>query len=800
MKKFLNKKILIMILVVMSIFNIIVPTYSYGLDVGGILLKPISSVVGAALDAVNILMNFFLSTEGSKQDLSNFTDLENAMFASPEKIFSNSYTMLNANLFSVQDTSVSVGGTDFGETTIIKIKKGVAGIYYLLRNVGAIVLLCLLIYTGIRIVLSARMPEEQSKWKMYLFDWLKALALLIFIHLIMSGIFSITDLLAKSLADLLGNGSSMTGIIRSGLMNSWDSTPIMIYCIMYAYTTYLTVVFAFSYFKRVVWTAVLIVIAPIVSVLYAVGGQGKDTYKKWFREFLINCLIQPFHIVIYYVLIMLPLQVADKANNDFFNAANISTLSYALIAISLIRPAEKFIRGLFGMNGQIASTASYDSGKQVLDSISNAIKQTVMTAATVATAVATGGASLAATAVGKGAALSKGAAAGAGAANGGPGIPMANGNPIGDIANAAGLPNTLGEKEVAEGISEVNGNRRVSAETLKNIGNGTDLANEQQNAENDALNTSLYNRLSKNEDSRLGRFLNNPKAMMDALEVYDKSIDPLKHMIGDVGRAFGSFEGGPGHPPVRMAPFYRDRIRARMEDEEKAFASSGVVQNYFYETHKEEYREKYVERFTTKHYDDKGKLVRVDIDEEALKEAMKNAAKADAEKASQYVKYGFTDVEQIDSMMKNAKGEGYTRPDDVINYMAKYNAVQNAMIREGVKINGIEVTADNINTDAITQAIKDNVKYAAIDRSGVAHNVSASNELVKLEKEIKDNGIKLSYDTPGDVKIIYNLIEHGRNSGQRDISNITGGDKLPTDIKNFINSKMADNNTDNSNS
>lgn len=806
LKKFVNKKVLIVFLVVIVVFNTIIPTYSYGLDLGGILLKPVFSLLGTMLDGVNFLLQTFLGGVEANKKVDSFSSWEKEALASPEKIFTNQYPILNANLFSVDDNSTSTGWVKFnglqdfkegaGKSTIVKIKNAVAGIYILLRNVGAIVLLCLLIYTGIRIVLSARMPEEQSKWKMYLFDWLKALGLLVFIHLIMIGIFKITDLLASSLAETFTGDSSMTKIIRDGFWNSWDSAPLTIYLIMYAYTTYLTIVFAFAYFKRVIWTSILIVIAPVVAVLYAVGGQGKDIYIKWFREYLVNCLIQPFHIVVYYILIMLPLQVVDQSNADFNffslnGTADISVLIYALIAISLIKPAEKFIRGLFGMNGQIAGTASYDSGKQVLDSIANAIKQTVMTAATVAAAATTGGASLAATAGVKGAALSKGAAAGAGAATGGPGIPMAGGNPIG---NTPGLPNANGIHEIAEGITEVNGTRRVSPEALQNLGSEPEQISERQQAvQGEDFGTSLANRLNANgENSRLGRLLNNPDAMMKALDAYE-SAGQWRHMMGDVGRAFGSLDGGPGHPPVRMAPFVRGKIKENAEEAEKAFATSGVAQNYFYETHKEEYREKYVERFTTKHYDDKGKLVKVDIDEEALKEAMKNAAKTDAEKASQYVKYGFTDVKQIDEMMREAKSAGYTRPDDVVSYMSKYNAVQSAMIREGIKVDGVTVRADNINNEAIREAIKENIKYANISKTGRA-DVKESNELVKLQKEIENNGIKLSYDTPGDVKIIYNLIESGKKSGQRDIGNIPGGDKIPTEIKDFINFKITGNN------
>ena len=58
----------------------------------------------------------------------------------------------------------------------------------------------------------------------------------------------------------------------------------------------------------------------------------------------------------------------------------------------MIRPAEKYLRSLFGMDQGIASVGSYDSGKQTFD----AMKKVAMTMAKVvggaALTVATGGA------------------------------------------------------------------------------------------------------------------------------------------------------------------------------------------------------------------------------------------------------------------------------------------------------------------------------------------------------------------------------------------------------------------------
>ena len=125
-------------------------------------------------------------------------------------------------------------------------------------------------------------------------------------------IFNVTDMLAGELKKSIGNGQSITNILRGTIQESWGSVELITTTIMYAYATYLTLVFVFAYFRRVLWTAMLIIQAPIVAVLYALGNEGRGFYQRWLREFMINALIQPYHIIVYYVLVMVPINIAGK--------------------------------------------------------------------------------------------------------------------------------------------------------------------------------------------------------------------------------------------------------------------------------------------------------------------------------------------------------------------------------------------------------------------------------------------------------------------------------------------------------
>ena len=828
--KIFNKKTLIVFMIVMIIFNTIIPSYSYGFDFGGVVFKPFNTLIITIIDGVNGLLAIFF---GGLSALSEFDVSDNAisemtaspgyifagdaiskMLASPEYIFAGKYPLLNANLFSSKTIDVSSGSgllstatlnnavNGTGTATIGYLRGAVAGVYGLLLNICAIVLLCLLIYTGIRIVLSAGIPQEQSKWKAYLIDWFKALGLLVFMHLLMIAIFNVTDLLANALAESLTGDKSISGMLRDQAQSSWDFVQQVMATSMYGYATYLTVVFAFAYFKRVIWTSILIVIAPIVAALYAFGGQGKEIYKKWFKEFLVNCFIQPFHVIVFYILIIVPVMVADGHASSGWNInilENSFNMIYCLIAMSMIRPAEKYIKDLFGMNGKIANTASFESGKQVADSISNAIKHTIMTGLTLGSAVFTGGATVAA---------SKGlqvANQGVNAIN--------QAKILGNVAEAAGNGATVG-KQIANGgagtsnsfvpenmsVSENNGSRVL---TFGN--NNTQQNDTQQNgvSQDDNKNVRPLSSIYGHQGSSLRDRILSPNNLEQFKGIYD-GVSHWKHSIGDVGRAFGNLEGGGGQPPVKLTPFLIDHMIKKSDEDAKRFASDGSTIQYFKDTR--DYESIYKERNTKRYKDENGKLV-VEVDTEKLKEDINEAAKRDAEKASQYFRYGYNNIEEIDRMMQIGKAAGYSRPEDVVPYIANYSVAQQEMIKSGAVVNGRVVTEFNIDDSDVREAIKDRLSYLESGQNLVGANLKRLarenkedrqsfknlDEFAKLGQELKNSNIRLSYDKRGDVKTIYQLIESGKKSGMTDINNMKNSDKLPENVKTFINTKLNNN-------
>lgn len=487
MKKFIKKNaisktaITILIITLISIISPICSNAGIGIST---LTKPFFGMIMRTIDGFNALLaTLFASDEKMKsiaETVEEIKDVDNTknlfqkiaegldecqdgfynLLLSPDDIFSNRVQVTNANIFSKkfgEDGKLSLSDWNLFNHLMKQLKQAVAQLYYIMRNLAIVILLSLLIYTGIRIVLSSTNAGEKAKWKMMLYDWLKALALVMFVHMIMIGVFYISEIVTDGLqSTLMSNNTIVTEIRRN-----FDSTSVLdargnvIYIIMYGYITYLTIVFLISYFKRLFFIMTMVAIAPLNASLYALGKNGKERFNRWFKEFVWGVMVQPFHMLIYSILVLIPMGVMNSSGITVgsgvleIHYGTLDAQVYALIAISMIRPIEKYMRGIFGF-GQTAldNVASFDSGKKTLDKGVQVVQETAKTAIMIGGAIATGGASLA-MAGGTAASAAGGAAANAAG---------------GAAANAAGAMTEVATEATANATAEATASTGVAAE------------------------------------------------------------------------------------------------------------------------------------------------------------------------------------------------------------------------------------------------------------------------------------------------------------------------------------------------
>lgn len=232
-----------------------------------------------------------------KEDPTIIEGLENKykipnMLYSPETIFGNKIAALDVNFLRGNKYDAITDSDDAKEhakSSASYISTIISKWYKGFRNLAIVGLLSVLVYLGIRILISTA-ATDKAKYKESLQDWLVALCLVFIIHFIMSGILMLSDQVTSLLGkadnsfytvkvasnsdykDKDGNltfNTNLTGLIRlKSQGDAWQDATA--YAIMYLVIVGYTVVFTFMYFKRFLYVAFLTMIAPLVALTYPI--------------------------------------------------------------------------------------------------------------------------------------------------------------------------------------------------------------------------------------------------------------------------------------------------------------------------------------------------------------------------------------------------------------------------------------------------------------------------------------------------------------------------------------------------
>lgn len=325
----------------------------------------------------------------------------------PEEIFADEVPALHANFINPRNygdaetytvTSTNKDGeeevTEKTMNSAKNLQDTIGKWYVTVRNIVLVSLMIVLLYVGIRILISTA-AEEKAKYLESLKNWLIALILVIFMHYIMAlaqtATQYITDMLASqsqkasivlpqdfydqlatdaNLSDdakaaveankttYIDNqtGEQKTGIewkvnlmelakIRSQMIGTDESGNDLTglsklgYTFIYLIFVIFTLTFVITYLKRLVYLAFLTLIAPMVALTYPIDkikdGQAQ-AFNMWLQEYMFNLLLQPLHYLLYIVLIGTAMDIAT------------TNMLYAIAAMGFLMEAEQLMRKFFG--------------------------------------------------------------------------------------------------------------------------------------------------------------------------------------------------------------------------------------------------------------------------------------------------------------------------------------------------------------------------------------------------------------------------------------------------------------------
>lgn len=121
---------------------------------------------------------------------------------SPELIFAGEIELLDVN-FITPVNSRSYELELKNDSGLVKLRSIVASWYVTLRTIAIVGLLSVLIYIGIRIIISST-SGEKAKYKQRLLDWIIAFCLLFFMHYIMAATITVVEKVNDMLGDSTG--------------------------------------------------------------------------------------------------------------------------------------------------------------------------------------------------------------------------------------------------------------------------------------------------------------------------------------------------------------------------------------------------------------------------------------------------------------------------------------------------------------------------------------------------------------------------------------------------------------------
>lgn len=410
MKTFKNKSVLQKILIAIMI----VVTLSCSIPkpvqaAGGILLSPIVALMSTILDGVQWALEWAMLGESNDfmkdpwiegtydppvdENVSlpaiNESDLDGTLWGwdsvnvpdinyTPQEIFSNRVPALDINFLN---PSVKTGNeeTDQKMNVAVKLQPVISSWYVAIRTLAIVGLLSVLVYLGIRMILSG-VAADKAKYKKMLMDWVVAMCLVFGLHYIMSLVLTGAELVTSMIASnttgtvnisVVGGAkpysfsANLMSYVRF-MMQSKDTMQGITFLALYLMLVIYNVRFTWTYLKRVVNMAFLTLIAPIVALTYPIDkvSDGKaQAFDMWIKEFVFNALLQPLHLLLYIVLLGSATELA------------IDNPLYAIVALGFIFAGEGLLKKMFGFGKAGAGTVGSLAGAV---GVSNLASQALM--------------------------------------------------------------------------------------------------------------------------------------------------------------------------------------------------------------------------------------------------------------------------------------------------------------------------------------------------------------------------------------------------------------------------------------
>ena len=264
---------------------------------------------------------------------------------------------------------------DSGSGIIAALSGTISTWYSIFRKIAVVVYLILLVYMGVRIMLSST-GKNMVMYKNLFMYWCIGVAILFLYPYVMKYTIELNNtfvkLIENSKSTILGGNdmeatTAQSESVDSLLVIDFDKNPFaepgsnssdymatissranaskrFALSLTYLILTWQLVTLIVYYYKRVFIVALLIVIFPLVVASFAIDriADGKSqAFNKWNKEFFLNTFIQSFHAIVY-------IFVCGTISVTMLSGTN-ATMDYVLIltGVTFMFTGEDIIKRIF---------------------------------------------------------------------------------------------------------------------------------------------------------------------------------------------------------------------------------------------------------------------------------------------------------------------------------------------------------------------------------------------------------------------------------------------------------------------
>ena len=295
-----------------------------------------------------------------------------------DKLVFNDIDKLSIDYWN-DDTSIS----DTGEKPLKAFMAPVVEKWYaVFFKVSIMVYMVVLVYIGISIMFSST-AEKKANFKDAIGNWVVGIIILLMFPYVMKYVIILNDSVVHTLQAKNGTTQNEDGELPN--KNYWDmfsfygsdefvdymggtkETDMMVLtrvsaqknnngngsislAIIYLILIGQMLAILIMYYTRAFMIAFLITIFPLVTMTYVLdkmGDKKSQSFGIWFKEFVVNVIVQMFHAVVYLV-------ITGAGIKSYINTGGQNFL-FMLLCVLFLFEGEKILRSIFNVNSKAKS-------------------------------------------------------------------------------------------------------------------------------------------------------------------------------------------------------------------------------------------------------------------------------------------------------------------------------------------------------------------------------------------------------------------------------------------------------------